>query len=247
MRKVFYILTLLCLCVLCAHAQTIVLRTGTRVKGEIVFQNEDVVILRDASGARFQYPRTDVEAILSDDEDNDAAPVDENAEESKITTPKKASILLEAAGGAAVIPNQAVGGGFSVDLLVGSHHIKNKHLFIGGGLGYHGLYVGAEKYNFLPIQVALRMPFTETKHAPVFGASVGYGIALSKTYVGGLYAGVDLGYRCQINPKTAVSIVAFTQFQQAQIPVTETIGSESFTHMSGRNLVMPGVKLALYF
>ena len=247
MRKVFYILTLLCLCVLCAHAQTIVLRTGTRVKGEIVFQNEDVVILRDASGARFQYPRTDVEAILSDDEDNDAAPVDENAEESKITTPKKASILLEAAGGAAVNPNQAVGGGFSVDLLVGSHHIKNKHLFIGGGLGYHGLFIGAEKYNFLPIQVALRMPFTETKHAPVFGASVGYGIALSKTCVGGLYAGVDLGYRCQINPKTAVSIVAFTQFQQAQIPVTETIGSESFTHMSGRNLVMPGVKLALYF
>ena len=104
-----------------------------------------------------------------------------------------------------------------------------------------------EKYNFLPVQVALRMPFTETKHAPVFGASVGYGIALSKTYVGGLYADVDLGYRCQLNPKTAVSIVAFTQFQQAQIPVTETIGSESFTHMSGRNIVMPGVKLALYF
>ena len=134
-----------------------------------------------------------------------------------------------------------------MDLLVGSHHIKNKHLFIGGGLGYHGLFIGAEKYNFLPVQVALRMPFTEAKHAPVFGASVGYGIALSKTYVGGLYAGVDLGYRCQLNPKTAVSIVAFTQFQQAQIPVTETIGSESFTHMSGRNLVMPGVKLALYF
>jgi hypothetical protein len=217
------------------------------VKGEILFQNEEVVIIRDASGARFQYPRAEIEQIIEDEAENTASEEMETSEEPKITTPKKASILLEAAGGAAVIPNQATGGGFSVDLLVGSHHIKNKHLFIGGGLGYHGLFIGAEKYNFLPIQVALRMPFTETKHAPVFGASVGYGIALSKSYVGGLYAGVDLGYRCQLNPKTAVSIVAFTQFQQAQIPVTETIGSESFTHMSGRNIVMPGVKLALYF
>ncbi|MBQ2068042.1 MAG: hypothetical protein II457_03890 [Paludibacteraceae bacterium] len=249
MRKSLYIFVFFCLCALCAHAETIVLRTGARVAGTIVFQNEEVIIVREAeSGARFQYPRADVEAVLSDEEAN-AAEGENGAkdEEQEITTSKKASILLELAGGAAVNPGTAAGGAASADLLVGSHHIGDKHLFIGGGIGYHGMFLGAEKYSFLPIQVAVRMPFMETKHAPVFGFSAGYGVALSKNYLGGIYAGVDLGYRCQLNPKTAIALVAFAQFQQAKITTVTVIGEDSFEAKAGRNLVASGVKLCLYF
>ena len=247
MRKRFSIVVLLVLSLAYAHAETLVLRTGARVIGKIVFQNEEVVVIRDAEGARFQYPRSDVQQILAADEPEQQEPQEQQEEQQEITTSKKASILLELAGGAAVIPNDAAGGMVAADLLVGSHHIADRHLFIGGGLGYHGLFIGAEKYNFLPIQVALRMPFVETKHAPVFGASLGYGIALSKTFIGGIYAGIDLGYRCQINPKTAVSVVFFTQFQQAKISVQETIEEAQFTNYTGRNFISPGIKLALYF
>lgn len=235
-----------------AHAETIILRTGARVKGTIIFQNEEVVVVRDESGARFQYLRADVEQILSDEEAAAAQPEPTvDTEEPEITVSKKASILLELAGGAAVIPGDASGFAASADLLVGSHHIGDRHLFIGGGLGYHGLFLGADKYNFLPIQVALRMPFTEQKHAPVFGVALGYGVALSKEYTGGIYTGVDLGYRCQLNPKTAVAVVAFSQFQQAKINVIitpdKTIPDATFINKAGRNLVVAGVKLALYF
>jgi len=248
MKKSLYIFVFFCLCALCAHAETIVLRTGARVKGTIVFQNEEVVIVRESeSGARFQYPRADVEAILSDEEADDSAFQDLGKSDEDITTTKKASILLELSGGAAVIPNETVGGAAGVDLLVGSHHIGDKHVFVGGGLGYHGLFLGAEKYNFLPIQVAVRMPFMETKHAPVFGFSAGYGVALSKNYLGGIYAGVDLGYRCQINPKTALALVAYAQFQQAKITTTTVIEEDSFESKTGRNLVTSGIKLCLYF
>lgn len=235
-----------------AHAETIILRTGARVKGTIIFQNEEVVVVRDESGARFQYLRADVEQILSDEEAVAAQPEPTvDTEEPEITVSKKASILLELAGGAAVIPGDASGFAASADLLVGSHHIGDRHLFIGGGLGYHGLFLGADKYNFLPIQVALRMPFTEQKHTPVFGVALGYGVALSKEYTGGIYTGVDLGYRCQLNPKTAVAVVAFSQFQQAKINVIitpdKTIPDATFINKAGRNLVVAGVKLALYF
>ena len=210
------LLILFCAAFVCAHAETLVLRTGTRVKGTIVFQNEEVIILRDADGARFQYPRADVQEIIADDKNgqmpNDSINV-QMVNDQMVN--KKASILLELAGGAAVKPGESAGGAVSADLLVGSHHIKDRHIFIGGGLGYHGLFLGPEKYNFLPIQVALRMPFTETRHAPVFGAAIGYGIALSKDYLGGIYAGIDFGYRCQLNPRTALSLVAYAQFQQA--------------------------------
>jgi hypothetical protein len=104
-----------------AHAETIILRTGARVKGTIIFQNEEVVVVRDESGARFQYLRADVEQILSDEDAAAAQPEPTVVtEEPEITVSKKASILLELAGGAAVIPGDASGFAASADLLVGS-------------------------------------------------------------------------------------------------------------------------------
>lgn len=248
MKKHLYIAILFCLCSLCAHAETLLLRTGARVKGEIVFQNEEVVVLRDPeTGARSQYPRSDIAEIRTVDEVEKEEVGQQQEELPEIKTTKKASILLELAGGAAIQPGEPVGGGFSVDLLAGSHHIGNRHLFIGAGLGYHGVFFNGENYNFLPLQAALRMPMLEQKHAPVFGVAVGYGIALSKDYLGGLYAGLDIGYRCQLNPKSALSVTAFTQFQQAILPLTETIGEDAFVNNVGRNLLTCGLKLTLSF
>lgn len=246
MRKHFLFI-LLCVSFLCARAETLVLRTGARVQGSIVFLNEEVVIIRNAEGARFQYPREDVARIITDEEKDTVQTAQQAQEEEEIKTAKKASILLELAGGAAVKPGEAAGGGFSADLLVGSHHIKDTHLFVGGGLGYHGLFFGNERYNFLPIQLALRMPLIEAKHAPVVGAALGYGIALSKEYLGGIYAGLDFGYRCQINPRTAIALVAYAQFQQATVTNTITIDGNEFSQKAARNLITSGLKLALYF
>ena len=246
MRKFAFIALCLC-CFLCAHAETVLLRTGARVKGTIVFQNEEVVIVRDTEGARFQFPRTDVEQVLADDAVVPNEGVSELANErEEIKTQKRVSALLEVAFGAAYMPGEKMGMSGSADLLIGSHHIRDRHLFIGGGLGYHGIFLN-KTYNFLPIQVALRMPLTEHKHAPVFGVSLGYGVALSKQYVGGLYTGLDLGYRCQLNPMTAVGAVFFARFQQAKVDATEIIEDVEFTHRIGRNFITYGAKLTLYF
>ena len=248
MRNRIVIGVLFCMMCVCAHAETILLRTGARVSGTIIFQNEEVVVIRDASGARFQYPRNDVEAVLSDAEAAESEAKNEAEVPEDLEMPnKKASILIELAGGAGLIPNEKTGGAASVDLLIGSHHIKDKHLFVGGGVGYHALFLGGDSYHFLPIQAALRMPMTEAKHAPVFGVGIGYGIALSTNYAGGLYAGLDLGYRCQLNPRSAIGVVGYTQFQQARVSVAEVIEGETFTHQVGRYLVSAGIKLAFYF
>ena len=246
MRKLTVIFTLLALCV-CVHAETIILRTGSRVQGTIVFQNEEVVIIRNAEGARFQYPKSDVAEIVSEDKIPESRNPEITREDPEIKTSKKASILLEIAAGGAAVPNQMMGAAVSADLLVGSHHIGDRHIFVGGGLGYHGLFVGNDKYNILPIQAVIRMPFMETKHAPVFGMGVGYGVALSKNYIGGLYAGVDLGYRYQLNPKTALGAVFYTQFQQAKVLVSETVEQAVFTNYTGRSLIAFGAKFTFYF
>ena len=256
MKRALLMLGIWVLTCMCVHAETIVLRTGARVQGTIVMQNEEVVIVKTEEGARFQYPRADVEEIIEDDR---LAISDERLaeDESEIQTSKKAAILLEVGASDVYIPGEKMGVGASIDFLVGSHHIGDKHIFIGGGVGYHGMYminmqaktVGnlIKYYHFLPIQAALRMPILEQKHAPVIGASIGYGIALSKSYTGGLYAGLDLGYRYQANPKTAIGVVGFVQFQQAKVEVIDTVDGHEFANKTGRNFISFGLKFALYF
>ena len=58
---------------------------------------------------------------------------------------------------------------------------------------------------------------------------------------------MDLGYRYQINPRTAVAVVIYSQFQHASVEVAETVESETYMNMKGCNLITPGLKLALYF
>lgn len=244
MNRLSLIAFLLLTCT-CVYAETIILRTGARVRGTIVLQNEEVVIVRDEGGARFQYPRADVENILTDDAleaAQEALP-----EEQEKTTTKKASVLLEVGAGTVYLPREKMGAFAGVDIMVGSHHIGERHIFIGGGIGYHGVFMGANNYHFLPIQAALRMPILEQKHAPVFGASIGYGIAMSKSYIGGLYTGLDLGYRYQLNPKTAIGAVCFARFQQAKVEVVETVEGHDYTHKAGRNFISFGAKFTLYF
>ena len=61
---------------MCARAETLILRTGARVQGEILLQNEEVVIIRDASGARFQYPRAEVVEIIATEEAQEEKPIE---------------------------------------------------------------------------------------------------------------------------------------------------------------------------
>ena len=246
MRKIAFILTLFAF-VLCAHAETLLLHTGARVQGQIIFQNEEVIIIRNADGARFQYPRADVKAVLSDEEEGteDGLPVTE--EDPEIKTSKKASILLELSCAPAIMIPFSPGGNAGIDLLAGTHHIKDRHIFVGAGVGYHGYFMYGYTYNFLPIEAKVSVPFFEAKHAPVFGFALGYGIALSKDYIGGIYTGLDFGYRYQINPNSSLAVLVFASFQQARLNVTGTIEGYSYTSRSGRNFVTPGVKFTLYF
>ena len=50
-----FILFLSLLCTIALRAEVLVLQSGAEVQGTIVFQNEEVVIIKTPSGARYQY------------------------------------------------------------------------------------------------------------------------------------------------------------------------------------------------
>lgn len=178
--------------------------------------------------------------------------------------PKKTSFRLELAGGAGTEPSQRWGGAASADLLLGSKQIAGKEILLGGQIGYHGYFfptVQNDKktvatLHFLPIALALRGALMPGTHAPELGMSIGYGIALDKKYLGGIYVGLDAGYRYRISTNNAFYMGAYLQFQQAEISTTETINdvdaddnpfATQYTNKTGRSLVNIGMKIGLSF
>ena len=227
------------------NAETVTLRSGKVINGTILVENQDVVIIRDVNGARFQFPASDVANISREQNSQDVTTPEE--EQVQSSSPKKAALTLELAGGGLYEQSSQWGAYMTADLLIGSRQIKGKDITLGGSVGYMGAFVGGQAFNFIPICVALRLPLMEGKHAPLIGASIGYGIAASKLYLGGLTAGADIAYRYQINAKSSLSIGLNVRFQQAMLPVVETIEDTEYTHNAGRSLVATGIKLGLQF
>ncbi len=225
------------------RAEIITLKTGQTITGQILMQNEAVVIIRDRYGAKFQYLKND---ILSIEDDTPEDAIEIIATRTLTPKVKKVFMSLEVAGGGFTSPHHYNGGAFAADLLIGSHHIGDTRIFVGGGVGYHG-YFGDRSYSFIPIMAALRAPLIDGVHAPQIGLSVGYGFSLNNNASHGLYAGVDLGYRYQKKNKAALYVGLYASFQQTTLSVTETITDAIYTYNSGTNLIAYGAKCAVYF
>lgn len=229
-------------------AEVIVMKSGKRYSGEIVFQNEEVIIIKDASGTRFQCPKKDVLSV-------GAAPMEQTEmvtqlANSEIMVPtKRVSLSIEAVGGAIALPREQWGGYVDANFIIGSRRIKDKNILLGGAVGYLGGFFKETTYSFIPIQFVARVPLMNTQRAPQVNFSIGYGIAASKNYKGGLHAAVDVCYRYQMNEKSAVLLGVNVLFQQASIATSETIDGYTYTssELSGRGFIGIGAKIGIVF
>lgn len=248
MRTKLVILFLGWACTLPLSAAVVTLKSGQTMQGEILIHNEEVLIIRNSSGARFQYP---IAEVVSINEEEQPVETTETVQEETKLTGKKTTFLVELAGGASFLPNSATGGHAGGELMLGSRYIGNRHIFIGGGLGVHGFILNQQSYIFLPLEVAIKVPIIEGKHAPYVGARFGYGFAVSKNCDGGIIAGFEVGYRNQLNSATTLFVGLNTQFQQTTMDVTETITNDgvtsSYINHSGRNLVLFGARIGFTF
>ena len=283
-----FIVPLFLLCTMAVQADVVILLSGKEIQGTILVQNEEVVIIKTSSGSRFQYPTTEVKAIRKDSSDDqagtqenlisiyqetlptkdEAAGIDAIADANVSLAQKKVSVAIELAGGVASKREDDKNyGNISANLLVGSHNMLSRGIFLGGSVGYLGaLYTTTEivpttttpivkktttAYSFLPIAIAARIPLLPHKHAPMIGMHLGYGIALSKDYQGGLNAGLNIGYCYRISDRQRLYIAADCQFQQAYINTIEHITDPEkqthyYTHHAGQCFIHYGIRLGIY-
>ena len=241
---------IVCLTLLAAlplRADIVMLNNGLSVRGKLVLQNDEVVIIQNAEGRRFQYPMSEVLSISSEET---IVEEDEKKESTSVVSDKHITILVELAGGGAFLPHSAAGGHVGAELMLGSRYIGKRPVFLGGGIGIHSLMMG-ETYTFLPLELAIKAPLLTGIHSPFVGMQIGYGFALSKSCTGGIFAGIQVGYRYQLNRATALLLSLNMQFQQTTLATYEVItsGTESTVYMdnAGRSFVVFGARVGFTF
>jgi len=241
MKRIIYIGLLLGI-VIGTRAEIVVLQSGQTIEGEILVNNEDIVMLRDQNGRKFQFPRTEVIEIKQSQQI-----VVEQPQESTISMSKgNCALRLDLSGGGLFVPQLSNGGTASVDLQIGSRRIGQQRVFLGGGVGYQAA-VANKAYHFIPLMAVFSMPLMQGKHAPEIGAALGYGFAIKQPAKGGMVAKLDVSWRYQFAPTSALLIGVQTRFQQAHVKYMEVVDGKEYYSTLGRNFVSLGARLALEF
>lgn len=227
-----------------AVAEVVVLRTGQKIRGEILLNNDDIVIIQKKDGTRYQYPKTEVVSLQDD------TIIHSTTESSTVARTKSVAFRIAAAGGIAHIPHYGWGGTTEAHAMVGTNNLFNRQLFLGGSVGYRGAFKDKMAYSWIPLQLVFHMPIAELPSAnnrPLVGASFGYSFATNKQWGSGLCAGVEVGWWHRIGSKNSLTIALAAQWQQTRIDIVESIEGNHYTNRIGCNILGLGLKIGIQF
>lgn len=230
-------------------AEVVTLRTGQSIKGEILLQNDEVVIIRAKNGTRYQYPKSEILTIKHDDASQEATT--DTASVVKATRP--VNLRFQAHGGVVCVPTMGVGGQVGADFMVGSYAIQGKRMFVGGGVGYRAKWVGGKTYSLIPLQAIVDIPLTTTQHAPILGMSIGYGFSTNKATQGGMCVGANVGWSYLFNKRCCLALSLLAEWQQATTDMIDIVQdpltgiATQYTNHRGCNFISVGMKLAVSF
>ncbi len=251
MKKFISILFLIMFALPAMAGVVVTLRSGEKVAGEVLFQNNDVIVIKTTEGQRFQYPMTEVSNIA----EGEAVQEEEDDSDSRITRGgKKVGIALHLAGGGGIVPAYATGGNFGANIYIGACNLFGRHVFVGGGLGADMYFLPSvitegktDSYYFIPVQARFSAPLLQTEHAPALGFAIGYGFSTKGISKSGISASADAGWRWQMSEKSALFAGLTAGVQQTKMDVVETIEEAEYTSTVTRVLWKVGVKMAIQF
>ena len=228
----------------------VVFRSGRVMVGEIVMRSDEVVIVKDQRGARFQFPMSDIQEIIelrSDEPEPEVQEAESTKGSRAMTNVKRTSLGFRLVGGVAGlggVTGAAVGG----DFRLGANNVARKQIFLGGQVGYRALIAEGKVLSVMPIDVAMELPLLQGVHVPMVGASIGYGVGIGGPR-GGVNAGLSLGYRYHFSRTGALHLALAAEVQQfakSSYKVSLPTG-DTFTSTEGRTAVMGMLSLGVLF
>ncbi len=187
-----------------AGISKITLKNGTEFTGRIILRNDEIIMLKDNSGARFQIAVSEIDKIatvsvitgnlsaIGNDAINEEFVPNENfcghLELSTSTATARKAFENNAATQAS--------------LVFGNKKAFGKDLFVGLGAGY--LWVSESNLRLIPAILKIQANTSKNRTSPFVGFESGYAFAANKSYGGGPFAKAAVGVNYRISNKTAI-------------------------------------------
>ena len=112
----------------------VTLLSGEVLVGEILMKNQEIILIKTLSGSRFQFPVSEIKSI----EQNDVKSGEIKTENDiKVIDAANLCGIFEIIGGVSNAENKyqnAISNQLSLPF--GTRKVRNKDIFIGGGIGY---------------------------------------------------------------------------------------------------------------
>jgi len=237
----------------------ITLTTGEIYFGEILVENEQIIMIRTSDGSRYQFPINEVKSV----EFAVVANAGKRFFTSAFTTPKnlapettendeKIIMLIDVHGGVSSARHA-----FSYALMaqgalvIGAKDVVFPNTFLGGGIGYSILfpndYSEGGTIDFLPVFARFQTFIGSGWLTPYFEIDVGYGFSLNSDFGGGAMLKLSVGLAQKINPQSAFYFGVFAGLQNFSGKLTETNEFGTFNYHGNSTIQHLGAKIALKF
>lgn len=245
MKKIHAILLMCFALIASVHAEVIVLRSGQKVKGDILFQNEEVMIIRKKDGSRYQFPASEILRVETNAQDEH----DDMEKTASAVRVRKVDCYAAVDGGAAYLPYHGWGGTARLELMLGSHNLLGKRIFLGGSVGYQASVYADKNYHWIPLQLVAQVPILreDKRWYPKVGVNVGYAFATNKEWGGGMCAGVNVGCGYDINQRSSLLLAVVAGWQQTRINTIETINGTAYQNYIGCSQLHIGARVGIQF
>jgi len=228
----------------------ITLKTGDIYYGEILVENERIIMIKTSDGNRFQFPVDEVNLIEKEFIVQQQHAAINHSNELHATD--ELVMLLDVKGGISYSKQAYLWAPtLQASLILGAKDIFLHNLFLGGGIGYNVLfpsdYFSMETIAFFPVFVRLQSIIGKRRTAPYFEMDAGYGFSLSPDVEGGTMLKTSAGIAHKLSYKATLHIGAYVGLQNFSGKLTRTNNFGTFGYVGKTTAQDIGAKLSLQF
>ena len=225
----------------------VTLHSGEVFVGEILLNNEEIILIKTLSGNRFQFPVSEIKSIELNDIYSSEI---ENSNNIEIIDDINLCVIFEINGGISNAENKyknAISN--QLFLSFGTRKVAKKRIFVGGGLGYLNVFFNneAELVGFIPVFLILRANLTDKKTSPYLGLDAGYAFALNSKQEGGQYSKFSIGLNRKINFKTSLFFGLYADVLLFNANLAEMNNSGLYNYYGKTSMINFGLNFGLQF
>jgi hypothetical protein len=227
----------------------IVLKSGSVYVGKVLLKNEEVIMLKDINGARFQFQISEINTITN--ETNQTTNTDSTTSGLEIPETVENFCSIIEAGILTTNARKAfdwqTASQFSISF--GNKKTLGKNLFTGVGAGYIvGLSKDASAMpTLIPVFLKAILTAGKKKNTPHFGIESGYAFSASESFKGGLFTTLSAGISFGINSKTALYTSVFGAVYSLKANLTDITSTGSYRYFGTTSMNIAGLKVGLRF